>query len=99
MFTYLLLSTATASDLLQVDTVLAATLNIQIVFNSSGIVISGPASPDDYRQVLATITYTNTAEEPVPPGETAQRTVSFSVFDGNVLFIIILGYYNTTSKE
>ena len=53
------------------------------MFNSSGIVISGPASPDDYRQVLATITYTNTAEEPVPPGETAQRTVSFSVFDGN----------------
>ena len=77
------LSTATVWDVLQVDTILAANLGIHLPNTSSGIVmLTGQASPDAYRQVLATITYENTAEEPVPPGETRQRNVIFLVIDG-----------------
>ena len=68
--------------MLLVDSILAASYGIHVSgTESSQLVLSGSASQDSYRQVLATVRYINTADEPTAPNATSQRTVDFLVED------------------
>lgn len=78
----ILFCTATSGAKLWINSALISNLGVQVEgLGSDLLIVNGSAAQENYSQLLATVSYYNTDEEPVPPGETRQQNVEFNVFD------------------